>query len=168
MIRQTHVNPAVEEGASREDHGSCSKAHAQPGHYTGDVVAFEHQVSTCLREDHQIWLVFEATADRLPVQHAICLRTRRAHRRTLARIENPELDAGLIGSLGHHPAQSVDLLDQMPFADATDRWIATHRAECLEVVRQQQRPDAHPRCGERRFSAGMATADHNHLETFRK
>jgi hypothetical protein len=138
MLGQTHVNQAVEEGAGSQDHRTRSKAHAQLGHDTGDMVAIEHQVVTCLREDHQIGLVLEATADRLPVQHAICLRARRAHRRTLARIENPELDACCIGRLGHRPAQGIDFLDQMPLADAADRRVAAHRAECLQVVRQQQ------------------------------
>jgi hypothetical protein len=134
------MNQAVEEGAGSQNHRTRSKAHSQLGHDTGDMVAIEHQVVTCLREDHQIGLVLDATADRLSVQHAICLRTGRAHRRPLARIENPELDARFIGGRRHRPAQGVDFLDQMPLADTADRRVAAHRTECLEVVRQQQRP----------------------------
>jgi hypothetical protein len=147
------VDQAVEESAGSQDHGSRSKAHAELGHHPGDRSPSTHQIVTGLREDRQLRLILQATTDRLPVEHAIGLRARRAHRRALARIENPELDARLIGGLGHRPAQGVDFLDQMPFADAADRRIAAHRTQRFEVVRQQQRPGipcapqpAPPRC----------------------
>jgi hypothetical protein len=96
IVGQTDMNQAVEEGAGSQHHRARSKAHSQLGHHTGDMVAIEHQIVTCLREDRQIGLVLDATADRLSIQHAICLRTRRAHGRPLACIENPELDACFI------------------------------------------------------------------------
>ena len=92
-------------------------------------------------------------ADRLLVEHAIGLRARRAHGRALARVEDAELDAGLVGGDRHRAAQRVDLLDQVALADAADRRVARHLPERLDVVREQQRargPSARwrapPRC----------------------
>jgi hypothetical protein len=113
--------PAVRTTARRR------KAHAELGHHTGDAVAVQDQVVTGLRENRQVGLVFQAAANRLPIQYTIGLRARRAHRRSLARIENPELDARFIDGLGHGAAQCIDLLDQMPLANAADRWVAAHR-----------------------------------------
>jgi hypothetical protein len=127
MVRQADMNQAVEEGAGSQDHGAGGKAHPELGHHTSDVIAVQHQVVTRLREDRQIGLVLQAAANRLPIKHAIGLRARCAHRRSLARIENPELDACFIDGLGHGAAQGIDFLDQMPLANAADRWVATHR-----------------------------------------
>jgi len=59
-------------------------------------------------------------------------------------------------------------VDQMPFADPADRRIATHRTQRVEVMREQQRPGTHARAGQRGLGAGVATADHDHVETVRK
>jgi hypothetical protein len=80
-------------------------------------------------------------------------------------VEDAELDAGLVGGRRHRAAQRIDLLDQMPLADAADRRIAAHRPQRVEVVRQQQRIRTHARRGERSFGAGMAAADDDHIET---
>jgi hypothetical protein len=168
IVRQADVNQAVEKGAGRQDHRASGKAHAELGHHASNVIAVHHQIVTRLGEDRQIRLVLQAAPYRLPVQHAIRLRARCAHRRTLARIENPELDARFIGGLGHGSPQGIDFLDQMPLADAADRWIAAHRTQRFQVVRQQQRLASHARCSQRRLGAGMAATDDDDVETVRK
>ena len=129
------------------------------------AVAVERQVVDRLLEQRQVRLVLEAATDRLLVEHPVGLRARRAHRRPLARIEDAELDAGLVGGDRHRAAQRVDLLDEVPLADAADRRVARHLPERLDVVRQQQRAPAHARAGERGLGAGMAAADDDHVET---
>ena len=99
----------------------------------------------------------------LPVEHAVGLRARRAHRRSLARVEDAKLDARLVGGRRHGAAQRVDLLDQMPLADAADRRIARHLPQGLDAVGQQQGAAAHAGAGERGLGAGMATANHNYI-----
>ena len=64
----------------------------------------------------------------------------------------------------HGAAERVDLLDQVALADAADGRVAAHLPERLDVVRQQQRAAPHARGGQRRFGAGMAAADHDHVE----
>ena len=107
-------------------------------------------------------------ADRLLVQRAVGLRARRAHRRTLAGIERAELDAGAIGRARHRAAERVDLLDEVTLADAADRRVAAHLAERLDALRQQQRARAHARRGQRGLGAGVAAADDDDVERFRK
>jgi hypothetical protein len=60
------------------------------------------------------------------IQHAVGLGAGGPDRRTLARIEDAELDAGLVRGEGHGATQGVHLLDQVALADAADGRIAGH------------------------------------------
>lgn len=162
------MNLSVKEGACGEHDGACGKANTKLRHRADNPVTFDDQVVTGLREQGQIRLVFQTATDRLLVQHAVGLRARRTHGRTLARIEDAKLDACLVGRCCHRAVERVDFLDQMALADAADRGVATHRAERVEAVREQQRLDAHARAGKRCFGAGMAATDHDHVEAVRK
>ena len=93
-----------------------------------DAPALAAQVGDLLLEQPQIRLVLEQPADRAPVELAVGLGAGGAHRRPLAGIQGAELDAGLVGGERHGAAQRVDLLDQVPLADAADRGIAAHLA----------------------------------------
>ena len=160
------MDQAVEEGAGGQYHGTCLETHAELRHRTGDAVALDDQVIAGLGKDGQVRLVFQAGADRLLVQHAVGLRTRRTHRRPFRTIEDAELDAGFVGGCGHGAAQRIDFLDQMPLADSADGRVAAHRPQRFHVVREQQRALPHACRGERRLSASMAATDDNHIETF--
>ena len=76
-------------------------------------------------------------------------------------IERAPLDAGGIGGARHDAAERVDFLDQVALADAADRRVAAHRADGLDVVREQQRARTGARGRERGFGAGVAAADHD-------
>jgi hypothetical protein len=52
----------------------------------------------------------------------------------------------------------------MPFANTSDRGVATHLPQGLDVVRQQKRTAAHARRRQCRFGAGMAAADNDHIK----
>src|SRR5690606_20880026 len=93
------------------------------------------------------------------VQHPIRLRAGSPHRRTLAAVEYPELNATAIGSSGHGAAQSINLFHQVALADTTDGWVAGHLPQGLDIVRDQQSTHAHARCSQGSFSAGMAATD---------
>jgi hypothetical protein len=100
----------------------------------------------------------------MAIKNAIGLRARRTDGRTLAGIENAELDAGLVRRERHRAPERIDLLDQMALADSADRGIAGHLPERFDVVRQKQRCATHPRAGECRLGAGMSPADDYHIE----
>ena len=112
----------------------------------------------------QVRLPLEQPADGPLVQLAVRLRAGGAHRGSLAGIERAELDARLVGGQRHGAAERIDLLDQVAFADAPDRRIAAHLPQRLDVVREQERAPAHARGGERSLGAGVAAADHDHIE----
>ena len=98
------------------------------------------------------------------VELAVGLRPSGAYRRPLAGIQGAQLDACLVRRDRHRAAERIDLLDQMTLADAADRRIAAHLPEGLDVVREQERAAAHARGRERRLGAGVAAADHDHVE----
>ena len=166
-LRKPHVNFPVEKGSRREHHGTRRETDTVLCHRTDDPVTFDDQIVASLGKQREVWLIFQAGPDGLAIQHAICLRPRGAYCRSLTGVQDAELDTGLIGGRGHRPVERIDLLDQMPLADSADRGVATHRAERVEIVREQQGFRAHARTGQRRFGAGMAATDHDYIERVR-
>ena len=164
VVLQADMDAPVEKGASRQHDCLASKANANLCHGPDDPVAFQQQVIDRLLEQPQVRLVLQPLADRRLVEQPIGLCPGRAHRRALARIEDAELDAGFVGGQRHRAAQRVDLLDQVPLADAADRRVAAHLAERFDVVREQQRGAAHAGGGQRRLGAGMAAADNDDIK----
>ena len=158
------MNAAVQESTGRQHHGFGAEAHAHLGHRTYHPVAFQHQVINRLLKEPQSGLVLQPMADRRPVKHPVGLRPCGAHGGPLAAIEDPELDASFIRGLGHRTTQGIDLLDQMPLADATDAGVAAHLTQGFDVVRQQQRGTTHACRGQCSFSAGVAAADNDDIE----
>ena len=99
------------------------------------------------------------------VELAVGLGARTAHRRALAAVEQPELDAGRIGRPAHHAVQRIDLAHQMALAEPADRRIAGHRADRV-AAHASPGPSAAPSraATRRRLAAGMAAADDDDIE----
>ena len=152
--RRQHDRVGLEGHAHLRDHAGYAGAGA---------AVVDREVVDRLLEQREVRLVLEPAADRGLVEDPVRLRARRPHGRPLARIERAKLDPGFVRRDRHRAAERVDLLDEMPFADAADRRVARHLPERLDVVRQQERPAAHPRAGERSLGPGVAAADHNDL-----
>ena len=93
------------------------------------------------------------------IELAVGLRARAAHRRALAAVEHPELDAAGVGHPAHQAVERIDLAHQMALAEPADRRIARHRADGREPMRDQRRARAHARGRRRGLAAGMAAAD---------
>ena len=168
VVRQTDVDLAAEERADGQHY--CSRAEFDAGMRDDapHLLAFHDEVGDFLLEQREVRLVLQRRTDRLLVQNAICLRTRRAYCRTFAGIESTELDAGTIGRLRHRAAERVDLLDQMTLADAADRRVAAHLPERLDALRQQQRAHAHARRGQSGLGAGVTAAYNDDVEFLRE
>jgi hypothetical protein len=163
VVRQPDMDQTIEEGAGGQHHGGASKR--MPSCVTTPLTRspLEDQVVRRLLEQRQVRLVFEATADRLLVQLPVGLGAGGPYRRALGGIQDAELDARLVGRRRHRTTQRIDLLDQMPLADAADRGIAGHRAEGFDVVGEQQRARTGTRRSQRGLGAGMAAANHDHI-----
>ena len=98
------------------------------------------------------------------IELAIGLGARTAHGRALAAVQNPELDAALVGDAAHQAVERIDLADQMAFAEPADGRIAGHGADGGELMRDQRGSRAHAGRRGRGFTAGMAAADHDDVE----
>ena len=108
--------------------------------------------------------MFQGLADCHTIQLTIGLRPGRSYRRPLTPIENAKLDTGAVGGQRPRTAQRIDLLDQVALADTTDRRIAAHLPQGIDVVGQQQGARTHPRRGERGLGAGMTTTYDYHIK----
>jgi hypothetical protein len=154
---------AGQDRGRRQNHGRGFQAESHLGDHAGHAIAVQGQIVDRLLENRKAGLRFQVAPDRGLVQRAIRLAAGRAHCRTFRRVQRAPLDAGAIGCAGHDAAQRVDLLDQMAFADAADRRVATHLAERFDVVRQQQRARAEA-CGrEGCFRAGVTATNDNDI-----
>jgi len=87
----------------------------------------------------------EPRRDRLLEALAIGLGARAADRASLARIEHPPMDRGLISGARHDPPKRVDLSDEMPFANATNRRVARHSPNIAPPKGRQRNARAAPR-----------------------
>jgi hypothetical protein len=75
------------------------------------------------------------------------------------------LDAATVGNSAHKAIQRVDFTNQMAFSEPANRRIAGHGPNRGEPVRHQGRFGAHAGRRSRGFAAGMATANHHHIES---
>src|SRR5690606_33361439 len=168
VVVEADVHLAIEEGAGGEHQRPAPELDARLRSRADDAVSlavgFDQQVVHRLLEDPQVRLVLQPMADGRPVEHPIPLGARGPYRGPLAGIEDPELDAGLVRRRRHGAAERVDLLDEMPLADATDRGVARHLAERLYRVRQEQGAAADTGRGESRLGTGVTPANDEDIE----
>src|SRR4029079_13850041 len=84
--------------------------------------------------------------------------------RALARIDETELDAGLIGVSWHFTTQCVDFVYQIALGDSPDRRIARHLRDTVVIHRKQQGVRTHACRGQSGLTAGMASTYHNDVK----
>ena len=101
MIVQAHVDQAGEERSGGEHHCAGRKPNPEVRYDACHAAAFDNHVLDRLLKNREVGLVFEAPADRLPIEDTVGLRAGGADCGALRRIERAELDAGLIRGNGH-------------------------------------------------------------------
>ena len=84
--------------------------------------------------------------------------------RTLGAIEQPKLNASLIGGAAHQAVEGIDLAHQMTLAEPADSRVARHLANSCSVVRDQRRARAHASGSGRRLAPGVSAADNNDVK----
>src|SRR5690606_35148636 len=107
-------------------------------------------------DDVEIGLSGECRLHGSAIKLAISLRAGAAYGRTLAAIENAELDAGLISDTTHQAVQRGNLANKVTLAQPTKGRIAAHSADGFECLRDQRRRHAKTRGGCRRFTTGVS------------
>jgi hypothetical protein len=78
------------------------------------------------------------------------------------------MNAAPICSTRHQTTERIDFSYQVAFADAPNRGIAAHLAQCLDILSQQQSARARTSRCHRGFSSRMTTANHNYVKFSRK
>jgi hypothetical protein len=159
------VNEAAQKSASRKHYSAAGNLTA---------VGEFHSANAAISDDEIIGFGFnDRDIQRFPnrglhgrrIELAIGLGAWATNGRAFATVENAELDAAFIGHLTHEAVQSVDFSDQMAFAEAADGRIAGHGANSRESVCHQGRLRAHTGASGRGFTAGMAAANHDNVES---
>ena len=83
--------------------------------------------------------------------------------RSLASIQQTELDSGVVRHASHHTIKRVDLTNQMSLTETTDRRIARHHPDVVFPHRNQKSVRASP-CGRMRcLRTCMTRADDDHI-----
>jgi hypothetical protein len=59
-----------------------------------------------------------------------------------------ELYPRFVRGLGHFSAQGVNLFYEMTFGQSTDRWIAGHETDLVDVLGDEKGGVSHPRTGQ--------------------
>ena len=167
VLLETDVNAARQKRADRQHDGARAELEADLRRDTGHATPVDRQVCDLLLKQLEVRLALEQRAYRASVQRTVGLCTGCADGGTLAGIERAELDSGAVGGTRHRAAERVDLLDQVTLADAADRRVAAHLPQRVDALRQQQRPRAGARRGQRGLGAGVAAADDDDIEMIR-
>ncbi len=104
---------------------------------------------------------------RVGIEFPVSLGPRAAHSRAFSTIEDTELDAAEIGDSGHKAIQSIDFPNQMAFSKPANSGITGHSADSAKPVRYEGGLRAHTGGRRRGFTAGVAAANHNDVESMR-
>src|SRR5512147_1776002 len=105
--------------------------------------------------DRQPCLLAQRALHGLSVQLLIALDAEGSNRRTFTRIDEAELDAGLVRIPRHLSTQRINFLYQMSLRDSSDRRIARHLCDAILIHREEQGVRTHARCGQRSLTACM-------------
>jgi hypothetical protein len=124
VVLQADMHQPIQESPGGQNHGWRLEAHPQLGYHSDDAIAGENQVVGCLLKQRQAGLVFQALTDSLAIELAVGLGAGGSYRRPLGCVQCSKLDSRLVGSHSHRPAQGIDFLHKVAFADSANRGIA--------------------------------------------
>ena len=159
------MDQTTQEGPGGQDHRATADFLAMGGEDPGDPApGIEDDVLHRPGTDRKILLGGQDLAHGLLVETAVRLGPGPLHRRPLGPVEHPELDARAVDGPPHDAVQGIDLAHQVALAQPADRRIAGHFADGVDAMGDEQGPGAHARGNGRGFRAGMAAADHDHVE----
>ena len=104
------MNQTRKKGSCRQDHRAGEKCDTQLCHNAGNAIPFDYEVVYRLLKNDEMSLIFYALANRLPIEHPICLCPRRADGGTPTRIQDAKLYPGMVCRTGHAAAQGIYFL----------------------------------------------------------
>jgi phosphoribosylamine--glycine ligase len=111
----------------------------------------------------QVWLFLEHFSHADSILAFVHLGARTPDGRTTARVKQPKLDAHSVCHFTHRTAQRINFPDQVPLGDASNRRIARHLGNQVEVHSHHCRFETHPGARSRGFAAGMSGPDDDYF-----
>ena len=154
---------ALQIGAGADDHRTDGIDRAKPGFYGGNRAVFRADLRDHGLLEIQILLLLQGMLHDLLILPPVRLGPEGMDRRSLAPVEHPELDAGLVRSPGHLSSQGVDLPDKVSLAGAADGGVAGHIAHSVQIDGKDHSFEPQPRGGKTGLNAGMTGADNRHV-----
>ena len=166
--RITDVHKGPEEGPSGDDHGAGLEADAQlrlhPAHLAIPVPKPSDEPLKHREVGGQLQRVFHAEL----VGLFVALGPASLYGRTFGGVEEAKLNGGKVGIEGHFATEGIYFADDVPFGEATDRRIAGHLGDRVDITGQKKGVRTEAGGGESRFAAGMAGATDDDVERFRE
>ena len=157
------MEQAAHERSRRHHDRATAKTHSEIGLHTRRCVVLNEKPGNVALLKIKTRLLLKEGLDAKLISLFVTLGARSPDARPLARVQHPKLDAGGVGIEPHHAAERVDFPDHVALRKTADRGIARHLADRIGVLGEHQGLAAKPRRGHRRFNAGMARANDNHV-----
>ena len=158
-----HDGAAVQIGAGGDDHRPAAPDGAGARGDRADMPVLHADVDHLRLLEAQMLLPLQRQLHHFLIAPPIRLRAQGVHRRALAAVEHPVLDAGLVRRLRHLAAERVQLPHQVALAGAADGRVAGHVAHAVEIDGEADRVHAEPRGGQRGLDARVSCADHGDI-----
>ena len=133
-----HDGAPPQVGAGGDHHGLDPVHRPVGGAHGGDPAVFREHVGDLRLLHPQVLLLFQSVLHDLLVPAAVGLGPQRPHRRALAPVEQPVLDARPVGGLCHLAPQGVQLPHQVALPRAADGRVAGHVAHRVQVDGEAQ------------------------------
>ena len=137
-------------------------------HATGRAVSADENFVDCAREDFDRLEARQQPLHFGSIGVLVALRARAAHRWTLARVENLELDARCVGGESHDAAERVDFPHHLAFGQSADGGVAAHLSDARGLHRHKRDASARTkrsRCSARGLGARVTSADDDDIKS---
>ena len=128
-------------------------------HHGGNGTVFRADLHHLALADSQMCLPLQRVLHPFLVFPAVRLGPQGPDGGAFALVQQPVLDAALVGSFCHLAAQGVQLPDQMALAGAADGGVAGHIAHGVQIDGKYHRLQPQPGGGQRRLDARVPGAD---------
>ena len=160
------MDDSVQEGACGQDGGLRPNLAAIDKNDTRASATLNQKSRNLAPDNPQPLLPGKKALNGGPVERPVCLGPRTLHRRALAPVEKPELDAGPVCRHAHDPVKGINLSHQMALAQSADCRIARHGADGIRAEGDQGRPGTCARRRRRCLGPGVPAPDHDDIEMF--
>src|SRR6185369_11068532 len=158
------MNEPIQKSSGRDHNGVRSKTATIFQHDASESSLIEHKIDDFSLPQMEIRGRFKRAPHLGAIAHAIRLGSWRLNRRAARSIEQSKLNASTIDDAAHDAAERVDLAHEMSLRNSTNRGIARHLTDEIEIQRNQACFSAESRRGRRRLAARMASANHDYIE----